>query len=186
MPDPSVLTPRGLAMLAMLPPQVRESPDYQGVIHAQAREVELLESKIEAVRAQLNPLTADELLLKAWEALLGLTVEPVGLTVAQRRTTIVAFLQRLKTSPFGSDWEENVTRLVGPGWTYAEHDGSDPSSPPPYTIRVQLPFAPTSRLYLLLERLLRDITPANLDIELQYVGGFILDESQLDQEGMHY
>lgn len=183
MPDPSVFTPLTLQMLGSLPPQLRDSVDYQAVQHALARELALLQSRIETVRAQFNPRTADGTLLKGWEALLRLTVEPVGQTVAQRRATVIAMLQRLRTSPAGSDWEAAVTRLLGAGWTYQEHVEGDATTPPAYTIRVKLPYPPSGNLYPLTLRLLRDITPAHLDIQLQYTGGMVWDESQWDQAG---
>lgn len=121
MPAPELLTPLGLAMLEQLPPQLRGSIDYMAAIHAMARELETLEAAIEQVRAQFNPATAD-LLLNAWEFETKLPVGGLpGQTVQQRRDTVLARLRK----PFsgeGRQWEETITAMVGPGWTYLEHD----------------------------------------------------------------
>lgn len=183
MPDPSLITGTAAAHLEMLPPVLRDDPSYQAVIYALAKEIDRLESFIEQVRAQFNPNTAD-VMLKAWEVMTGVTVEPSGQTVAERRSTVVAMLRKRVASPTGLSWEDNVTALVGPGWSYQEHVEGDGTTPPAGTIRVILPFPPTSDRYALTERMLRQITRAGKDLQLQYSGGFVLDESQLDQEGL--
>lgn len=183
MPDPALLTPLGQSFRDSAPVVVRDDPDYLGVWHSTARELERLAAAVETVRAQLFPQTAD-VLLAAWEFLSRITVEPGGQTIEQRRATVMAMLLKSSASPAGSDWVANVTALVGAGWTYSEHIPGDPASPPEGTLRIHVPFAPDADLYMLTERLLRDITPAHLDIELTFAGGFVLDESQLDQEGL--
>lgn len=182
MPDPALLTERGELYRSWLPVIFRDSPEHLAVVHALAVETERLEDAIETVRLQFFPQTAD-VLLKAWEFELRTTVEPVGQTVAQRRNTVLALLAR-SSSETGLDWQANVTRLIGPGWSYEEHIAGDATSPPANTVRVVLPFPPGSDLYTQTERLLRDITPAHLDLQLQFSSGFLLDESQLDQEGL--
>jgi hypothetical protein len=183
MPAESALTELGQTFRSWLPVALRDSPDHLAVLHCLAHEVERLEGSIETVRAQFFPQSAD-LLLKVYEAELGITVEPAGATLDERRSTVIAMLRRAKSDPSGITWQDNVTRLVGTGWSYAEHDPSDPSSPPEYTVRVTLPFAPSSGRYAQTERLLRDIIPAHLDLVLTFAGGFVLDESQLDQEAL--
>lgn len=183
MPAEAVLSPLGVEWRSWLPTALRDSPDHLAVLHSVAREVERLEGAVEQVRAQFFPQTAD-VLLKVYEAQLGITVEPVGQTLADRRATVMAMLRKQRATPAGTDWQENVTRLVGTGWSYQEHDPANAASPPPYTVRVQLPFEPASSNYAQVERLLRDITPAHLDLVVTYSGGFQLDRSQLDQEAV--
>lgn len=183
MPAIEALTARGQQWREWLPVRLRESPDHLAVLHALARECERLEEKIEQVRAQFFPQTAD-ILLAAYEAELGTTIEPEGVALDERRQLVLALLARMRSSAAGRDWEADVTRMVGPGWTYEEHDPADPTSPPEYTVLVRLPFAPTSSRYAQVERELREMTPAHLDLQVQYSGGFVLDESQLDQEGL--
>lgn len=181
----AVLTPLGRALIGSLPPILRNSLSYKAVCHVLAKEAELLESRFEEVRLQFWPKSADTL-LHAWEVLLRLPPDPVGLTTAQRRTLIEANLAKLSGDPAGSSWVANVTDVIGPGWTYREHVPGDGTSPPPYTIRILLPFGPTTMGAYIAETYIRDITPAHLDLEISYSAGFVLDRSQLDQEVMHY
>lgn len=183
MPAESALTPLGLKWRSWLPTALRDSPDHLAVLHATARETERLEAKIEQVRAQFFSQTAD-VLLKVHEWQLGTAMEPVGQTLAQRRETVRALLLKQAGDPSGTSWQAMVTRLIGPGWSYEEHDPDNPLGPPADTLLVRLPFPPASDRYAQAERLLRAITPAHLDLVLSYVGGFVLDQSQLDQEGL--
>lgn len=178
-----VLTDRGRELLADLPPVYRDDPDIQAVITCYGRESERIDDTMVELRNQFFPQLADKL-LKAWEALTGTTLEPAALTVEERRQIVLALLRRLRASSAGSEWELNVTVLVGPGWTYEEHVPGDPTSPPENTILIVLPFPPTSDRYAQTEALLRDITPAAWDLIVTFAGGFIQDESRLDQEEM--
>lgn len=180
MPDPALLSDRGQRMRAMLPPFLQDDPDYLGVIHAQARELDLIESLLDSIQSNLIPWLADDLLLPAWEATLRLTIDPAGQTTDQRRNTIISFLRKMVTDPTGQQWVAVVTLLIGPGWTYEEHVEGDLSSPPAGTIRVNLPFPSDTRPYDLATRLVEDNTPANTVIEFTSLPGFQLDESRLD------
>lgn len=182
---PRVLSEMGERWRAMLPVRLRDSPEHLAVINAQAREFEMIEAAAAVVRAQFFPQTAD-VLLSAWEHELRITIEPEGTTVEERRELVLATLQRMRSTPEGRDWAGNVTALIGPGWTYSEHIPGDVSTPPEGTIRIDLPFPPTSASYARVEALIRVITPAHLDIELASPpgSGFTLDVSQLDQEGL--
>lgn len=182
--DPRVayLNALGATYRAALPVVFRDSPDHLAVLNAITKEMQRLEDAIETVRLQFFPQTAD-ILLKVWEAQLGTTVEPASQTVAQRRNTVIAYLHRLSATPSGLDWVANVTRLIGPGWTYKEHIVGDATTPPANTIRITLPFPPTASLYAQVESLIRAITPAHLDIELFSATGMQWDLSQWDQQG---
>lgn len=183
MPDPSVLTARGEQLRSTLPVILRDSPDYLALIHPFAMEMDRLDAAKESVRSQFFPASAD-MLLKAWEAQLGLPIEPPDLTLAQRRNLVFAYLRRQAGTPEGEVWVALVAALVGPGFTYEEHDVDNVDSPPAYTVRVTVPFAPSSGNFRRIEALLREITPAHLDLIVQFSGGFVLDESELDQEGL--
>jgi hypothetical protein len=183
MPALASMTPLGLAWRDRLPVVLRDSPEHLAVIHSTMREVERLEAAIEQVRRQFFPQQAD-ILLKVWERQVGITVEPPGWTIEQRRTAVVAQLRKMRSSPSGADWMADVSLLVGAGWTYAEHVPGDVTSPPADTVRIELPFPPTSGMYGLIERTLREMIPAHVDLVVTFSGGFVLDESQLDQEAM--
>jgi len=179
--DERVLTERGEVWRSWLPVVLRDSPDHLAVIHACAVEMDRLEAAIDEVRRQFFPQHAD-VLLKVWEFMLRITVEPEGVTIDERREIVLATLRRMRSTPEGRDWVDNVTALVGPGWIYEEHNPADPGSPPANTIQITLPFPPDSASYTRAESLIQDITPAHLDVVLTYTDGFLLDESQLDQE----
>lgn len=174
---PRVLTELGETFRSWLPVAFRDSPDHLAVIHCLASELERLEASIEVVRAQMFPQSAD-VLLKLWEWQLGMTIEPVGLTLDERRDLVLAGMLKLKGTPSGSDWVENVSKIIGEGgWTYSEHPVGSP-----YTIRVSLPAPPASGTYQRTLSLLRDITPAHLALDVVFAGGFVLDTSQADNQ----
>lgn len=176
------LTALGQQMVASLPTFLRQSNGYLAVIHAGAREVELLEASIEQVRAQFNPATAD-LMLGAWEAIVKLPVGGFGATIAQRQARVTQRLQKLLGASEGLEWVQQITDLVGPGWSYLEYLPGDPDSPPPYTVSIALPFPPSGSAYAEALREIREVTPAHLDIRFSSGAGFIWDESELDIEG---
>lgn len=181
MPAESALTPLGQEWREELPVVLRDSPDHLAVLHSVCREIERCEAAIETVRDQFFPTRAT-LLLGVWERLLGLTAEPEGVSLEDRRLLVLVYLRKMRNQGSGTEWQQIVTRLVGPSWSHQEHDPADPDSPPADTLRVTLPFPPTSSVYARIERLLGIITPAHLDLEVVYDAGFVLDESQLDQE----
>lgn len=180
------LTALGQQMMAALPPVLQNSSDYEASIHAQTREIALLEASIEQVRAQFNPASAD-LMLGAWEAIVRLPVGGMGASVAQRQARVIQRLQKLLGASEGLEWEQAITSLVGTGWTYLEYLEGDPDSPPANTISIALPFPPDGPAYTEALREIREVTPAHLDIRFASSGiGFILDESELDLEGLGY
>lgn len=120
MPDPALLTALGRAMLDDLPPILRSDPDYRGVIHAGARELELLAERVDELRRQFFPQHAD-VLLHAWESHHQLPTAPAGLSIEERRDILLAHLLKLRGASGGVDWVQQVTELVGPSWRYREH-----------------------------------------------------------------
>jgi uncharacterized protein DUF2313 len=183
MPDPALLTPLGQKFRDSAPVILRDDPDYLGIWHADARELERLAVKIELVRSNFFPQTAD-LLLKVWEVQVGTTIAPAGKTLDERRQIVAAKLLQMSGDMSGLGWQANLTALIGDSWTYEEHIPGDGASPPENTIRVRLPFPPDSGRYRLVEDMLREITDAHVDIVLVSMGGFLLDQSQMDQEGL--
>lgn len=177
------LTALGLAMIADLPARLRGSSDYQAVMHAGAREVEMLEASVEQVRSQFNPGSAD-LMLGAWEAETRLPVGGLGASIGQRQARVIVRLRKLLGVSEGLEWEQSITEIVGPGWTYLEHIEGDLTGPPASTLRIALPFPPAGSAYTEALREIREVTPAHLDIEFSSGSGFILDESHLDLEGL--
>lgn len=181
MPAESAITPLGWTFISWMPLALQRSPDHRAVAHCQAKELERLAGAIDEVRDQFFPQRAERL-LGLWERILKLTVEPAGLTLEERRLLVIVGLRKQLTSAEGRWWVQHVGALAGPGWSYAEHVPGDPTSPPEGMIRVEIPYPPESLLYQQLERLIREITPAHLDLIVTFTGGFVLDRSQLDQE----
>lgn len=188
MPSAAVFETSPLAVehLNDLPPFLHADPDIRAVIYCHAKEAERQEATLRALQRELNPLTATEVGLPWWETLLRLTVDPPGWTVQQRRDTVIAYLRKSRSSPHGQDWVANITDLVGPSWTYSEHDPDDPAnSPAEYTVRVTLPWEPAAGEFIRTEALIRAKTPAHLDVELTYdTGGFPLDIGGLDVDAL--
>lgn len=133
------LTDSALRMLDEMPPYLGGAIDAQAVIGALSNEVGRFEAAAEVLRANFYPQTADDY-LKVWESLLGLAIAPLDKTLAQRRNAVLSFMQSITSSGSGLDWQANLTRLIGTGWTYAEHDPGNPGSPDPYVVVVQIPF----------------------------------------------
>lgn len=175
--------PLAVEHLNDLPPFLRDDPDIRAIVYCHAKEAERQEQRLDELLAELFPQSATEVGLPWWETLMRITVEPEGLTVEERRETVIAYLRKLRGEAGGEEWIANVTSLIGPTWSYVEHDPDDPtSSPPPYTVRVSVPFEPGVGEFAATERLIREITPAHLDIELVYSGGFLLDIGELDEQ----
>lgn len=104
--------------------------------------------------------------LPAWELILGLPVDPVGLTEDQRRDLIVANM-RGRHSPRGSDWQAALSRMLGTGWSYREDVGA-------YTVRISMPYASGSYTAQQVLALARLVTPAHLAISTTYGAGFLV------------
>lgn len=168
-----------------LPPILRDSRHYQAVIQSLAKECERADAAIETVRRQFNPARAD-VLLSAWEQITRQPIEPSSLTLAERRVAVIAHLRKMLTIGEGSEWVLQVAALVGPGWSYEEHNPANPASPAPNVLRIQLPWPPTNSRYAEAQRQIREITPAHLQLEYGAPAGsgFVLDVSELDVDEM--
>lgn len=180
MPALAALTPLGRRMLARYPPFVRDVPEFIAINHACARLLEEVAGLVEQVRRQSSPRLAD-IMLREWEAVFGAPIEPAGTSVEQRQLAAVAYARRLRGVPYGLTWLDKIALLVGPGFTPSEHDPHNPATPAANVVRVTIPFAPGSGRYVQLLSVLREITPAHLDIQLVYdADAFLLDFSLLD------
>lgn len=168
---------RAVRMLGDLPPWVRGDPDIRAVIYCQAKEMDRAEAELDHLTDQFFPTRADTMGLPWWEALTRVAAS-IGQPVESRRAVVLSSLARLIASPSGSRWEETVTALIGTDYTYVEN------TPGSYQLRITVPFPPTSGSFAALNSLLDVISPAHIDVVLQFVAGFLVDDSQLDQEGL--
>jgi hypothetical protein len=132
------LSDTALRLLDDLPPFEQSSKDIQGVLDVSARELDRLDAAVVSVRDNFFPQSAD-MLLPIYEQILGLPVAPAWKSTAQRKSSVMAFLRKLRSSGSAVDWVENLTALIGTGWTWDEHDPADGSSPPAYTLKVLMP-----------------------------------------------
>lgn len=178
---PRPLTPLGLEFVAAIPVRLREDPDVEAVMHVYAREWERLRAAREQVAAGLvTPGKAADRVLRLWESLLGLPVAPVGVSVATRQATAKAYIAALLQSGTGRWWEDTVTRIAGPGWTYAEHVMGDAASPPIGTIHITLPQPSGTASYEQTKTLIEQITDAHIALAFFSSVAFTLDQSLLD------
>lgn len=176
MPTYAALTERGKLLLSELPGWIQDDPDMRGVVHAYARESERMEQNAAEVRDNFIAARATALLLRAWERTVRTTEEPSGKSVAQRVAVIQSRLQRMSLRSLGTDWEEAVDALVGAGWDYVEDAAN-------YTLTISAAVPPASTA--LLRELILPFTPAHLVLIVNSFGGFLLDQSQLDQQSFH-
>jgi hypothetical protein len=178
---------RANGLLGLLgPPILRQNPTIRAIQQAAASELLLLDAAMLQLLADCIPETSND--LRAFEEVLGLTVAP-PISIAQRRTLVEAYLQRILSLGSGLEWEQKITALIGSSWHYAEHDPASPVvagvNPPPNVLYVWLPYdgsGSTTASSVL--KLIRSVTPANLAISVFYDGNFILDDSPLDGAGL--
>lgn len=176
--SPRVLTALGQEFLEEIPHQFRRDPDIRAVIDVKSREVQRLRDRLEALSAGVFPqLDSAGAYTAIWEFTLGLSVNPDGYTLADRRSRVLAFLQKLHRTGSGLDFEQTASQLMGITWTYQEHIPGDALSPPENTIRVKIAYASSSLKAADIRALLRAIIPAHLEIQVQYDEGFIIGDS---------
>lgn len=180
MPDPAFITPRGQEFLNDLPLILRDQQDFMGIMHANAKEWDRFYARLDSLVAEFLPTSATAVGLPLLEALVGTITDPM-MTAEARRLILAAYFEKIRGGGEGTDWVNSITGLVGPGWTYSEHNPDDPTAqPPPNTILIRLPFPPSSDFYGRTTRFIRALTPAHLEIIVTTMGGFYLDGGRLD------
>ena len=165
-------------LLSEVPPFERGSYEISTVLRVVSNELARVAAGQEAMTQQWFPTSADVLLAR-FEAMLGLPVEPAGQSLTVRRGIVLAYLQRLRVEGTGLDWIASMDALAGTAWTYQEHDPADGSSPPAYTVNVNIPqvFASVGWTFV------RDITPAHILVTEGYTGGWLVGVSDLWSQG---
>lgn len=178
-PLPELVTPLGHALLAQLPPFLREDPDTVAVMHCCAKEVERMDLSVADARAQMNPLTAGTWGLTAWEGVLRIAHDESA-DLEQQREAVLRRYRSIDNDPSGVSWQARVNRRLGEiPWTYEEHVPGDAGTPPAQVLRFTLPYEVGPQLTEAL-RILREEVPSELGITVIGSGGFILDQSQMD------
>lgn len=172
------LTATAERLLDDLPPYLRSDPHAQGYTLAFANEADRAWAMLNSLATKFLPHSADDEFrtLGMWERLLGLPVEPVGISEDDRSTKVVAFFRSRKAAS-GAKWLELLTTALGSGdWTHQEGPGD-------YEVTITIPFASGGYSAVAVESLLRKITPAHLVVNAQYAEGFIIGDSPGDPLG---
>lgn len=157
------------AMLGDLQPELLEDPAVIATLRAVAIELQRLDNAADGVRRGFWPLWSDDTygVLGLFEQLFELPVEPVGLTLEQRRALIVAHFQK-RLAGAGSDWELALTQAMGSTeFTYIE-------GPAPYTITIRYAFANGAPNSAQVQKLARQMTPAHLQLVAGYSQGWLV------------
>lgn len=173
----------GLEWLADQPPILQDSNHVQGIINAYTKEAQMIQDRIDSLILELYPQTATAVGLPFFEAILGLTINPVGASVTDRRALVMAHFLARPTAA-GSEFQAALMLLIGASYTYAEHDPPEGNggSPVASTILITLPFPSSSSLYAQARSLVRLIMPAHIDLVVTSSTGFQLDAGTLDND----
>ncbi len=164
-------------MLSMLPAELADEALVQRVYAALAAELERASGISQAIRDGLLPASATDTYkgLSMLEAQLGLPVAAEGLTDAQRRTAIGAWI-RARRGGTGAAWVELMTLTFGSTpWTYFE-------GPDDFQVTIQIPYASGSLTAAQALNFARAITPAHIDIIPTYGTGFLIGVSEIGVE----
>lgn len=167
---PKVLSPKGQALLADLPPYLADDPFVQEIVDTGARELQRVEDAAAAVQLTMFPANADDTygFLSLWETVFGLPVNPTGVSLTERRNKVLAALQKRNVGS-GSQWVATLAQAFGATpWSYAEN------TPGSYQVTISLPYAAGSYTAEQVVTLARSITPAHLDVLASYGTGFLI------------
>ena len=162
-------------LLADLPPYEADSVWVQDVMDAVGREVERLDEFTEFIREGLRPQNATDQyrLLGMWETLMGLPVEPSGVSLIARQNRVTAAARRRKAGE-GEGWVIAISLAIDTyAWTHSENDPGD------YQLTVEMPFPSDAFNAGVLEAMLRAVTPAALQITVVYTDSFRVGISEV-------
>lgn len=172
--SPVTLSERGRRLLEDLPPELADAPQIQTVVDVLARELERLEgAATEATQKMFPPAADDEYgTLKMWEALLGLPVALPGLTLAQRQALVRATVKQRRAAS-GAQWAEMLTTAIGSS-SWSHHYG-----PGDYVVTITIPYVPGGIAAGQVVTLARRVTPAHLQVNAGFTGGFLIGISNI-------
>lgn len=171
MPRPALalLPQKAQDILADMPPWYAEDEITVGIITAGALELQRIQTFMETIREQMHPQNADDTygLLGLWENLFGLPVQPAGVSLTDRRSIVLAHLQK-RASGAGADWEAAITQALNTNsWTYSEGPGD-------YQITVRFPYASGGYTSTQARVLIQEITSAHLQLIVGYSQGWLV------------
>jgi uncharacterized protein YmfQ (DUF2313 family) len=164
-------------MIETMPPYYRGESFIEGFMDAVGRELQRVEDRAAAIQQGMFPQNTDDVyrLLSMWELLLGLPVAPPGVALTTRRNLVTATLASRSQSS-GAAWVASVNQAMGgTPWTYQE-------GPAASTITIYISFSPSSFNSVQVQQLVRNITPAHLDLAVAYNQGFVVGEGRVGED----
>jgi hypothetical protein len=169
---PATLSEKGQQLIKDdLPAYYHEDPHSIAVVDAGARELQRIEDAAQEFRLGLLPHTATGAYLRVWERTFALPVEPDGATEEQRRAKVMAHFRK-RYVVAGRDWIALVSTALGTTlWDHVEIS--------PYTLLIVLPYGEATWTAQTALELVREVTPANLAINVTFDNGFIVGYSQI-------
>lgn len=165
------LSERAARMLLDLPPYLDTEP-VRMVLAAYAAEFDRIEAAAVAHAEAQFALHATDAqgTLERWEELEGLPASPPGVPEADRRAKVLAMV-RARRAAEGADWVEIMTAALGTTQWSHEDDFDD------YTVRLNLPGTSSTYTARMAQAIARRVTPAHLELNFNFAGGFIVGES---------
>lgn len=163
-------------MFASMPPYYLGNSIMEGLLDAVGRELQRVSDRKDAIQLDFQPSTSPDAFggLQLWELLLGLPVNP-PVSITTRRNLVLATLAA-RGEGSGTAWIDALNKaLGGTPWTYQE-------GPSDYAVSIYVPFSSTSFSSTQVGFLARSITPAHLDLLIQYDQGFIIGEGLIGED----
>lgn len=161
----------------MMPPYYDGERYMEAVINVLAREIERIDEAAATIRREMFPQNATDKykLLSLWEALMGMPVAPTGISEDVRRQFVLARF-RGRNSGAGTDWIAAMRQALGDTvWTYQEGPGS-------YQVTIYLAYSADSYNSVQVQNFARAITPAHIEIAVQYNQGFLVGISLVGED----
>lgn len=168
------LSAKGASLLEDLPPELADAPEVQQVVDVLARELQRIEDAAAGIAADLFPATAtdDYAALSMWESMLGLPVKLPGATTTQRQQLVLATIQQ-RGSASGLRWIDLISQALGTsGWVHQEGPGD-------YQVTITIPYSPGGLYGGQVVQLARRVTPAHLQVNSGFTGGFVIGVSNI-------
>lgn len=170
-----------------MPPYWYGDPTARAVVQAYANEAQRIEDTAAAIRDAMFPSQAADVpvlsgsakasILSMWEMLLDLPVNPPGVTTVERRSKVLARVQR-RNSGAGSDWIASLTQSLGTlSWSHQEGPGN-------YQVTIHIPYGSGTFNAGQVLALARLITPAHIDITVGYSEGFLVGISMVGVDAL--
>lgn len=161
------LSAKAQSILDDLPVYAQEDRIIQAIVQAAAAEIERIEQFLAFLRVTLTPIESDDTynILSYWESFVGLPVDPLGASDAQRRKMVIAAVQK-RNAEAGTGWLALLdTILDGAPWTHTENT-NNAGAYAKYQLAISnVGVSTTDYRYGIFQQTLRQTTPAHLSID---------------------